>query len=125
MGPESLNAATYYELTELMLIFQEARQEQVTLMISCLTGYVVAAHLVAGKLSKIQVFAISAIYTIFLFVLVLGYYSLGMDANEATIARDGTDNSSIYTLMSWIFVLAWLLSILFMYQSRKKAAKDT
>ena len=102
--------------------------------ISIVFAYVAGAYLVASKISTLQIYAVSAIYSLFLtFPMLSAFIGLRRISNIAVnFASEHPEVASQYidtggTLNFFpvgiivVVVLGWLLSIAFMLQVRKRA----
>ena len=108
-----------FELAELVLQLHATRVDQVAVLLTILSAYLVVAYLVARKLSLFQLIAITLIYSVSTIVTVLGYWSLGRQATAISVMQTGTSTDPIYLTMAIMFLLAWALSIGFMIHSRR------
>lgn len=90
--------------------------------ISVFVAYLVCAYFVGKKLSKFQVFAITTTYSIFQLLMI--FIALGNVNRALSIIRTYNDieppDFSVYLIGPGMMLVAWVISIVFMFQSRRE-----
>jgi len=87
-------------------------------------AYFTMAYVVGKKLSKLQLYAITLVYSGFTIFGILIFASLGIRIQELMVYRDA--GSSLHWLVSTTFCLGgWVLSILFMMHTRNNNEPHT
>ncbi|NKB32424.1 MAG: hypothetical protein GKR91_04935 [Pseudomonadales bacterium] len=113
---------TEYEFYDLLVNFGSTVTEMVAVFISVFVAYIVCVYAVGSKLSTIQSVALSVVYSVFsLFFVFLVYNSL---STLQTMANDynnieGDASLGIGAIAPISLLLAWLASIVYMYQVRR------
>ena len=123
---------TEYEVVDALSSLRGEAATHVMYFVSVMFGYVVAAYLVGEKISRFQALAITGVYSIW----APGPILAAVDATAAMrniYIRYGADMSFRVvetdlilvapTTVSVAMALSWLISIIFMWQVRKSAAK--
>ena len=119
MNSPEIGDISYFELSELVLMTYSTMMEQLTVFISVMFAYFAVAYLVGKKLSSFQLFAITLVYSAFSLIAIFGIWRLSTRLGELLIFRDG--ESSVALMGSVITcTVAWALSIVFMFHSRKQ-----
>ena len=111
---------TKIELAELALMLHSTRLEQVSVLIAMVSGYLVTAYLVANKLTLFQLIAITLIYSLMVLITILGYIGLWSQANALSLHQSGEDRIMLYSMISATFFAGYLLSLVFMWHSRRQ-----
>ena len=104
-----------YEVIEATYAIRQAGAADVTSFFTVLSAYLVVAYLVGDKLSKFQLWTISGLYTLYL------YYPI------AATQIDVVDLAQLDALplgaqyLTFVLVLMWLVSVVFMIQKRRES----
>ena len=118
--PSYYTDMTKIELAELALMLHSTRLEQVSVLIAMVSGYLVTAYLVANKLTLFQLIAITLIYSLMVLITILGYIGLWSQANALSLHQSGEDRIMLYSMISATFFAGYLLSLVFMWHSRRQ-----
>lgn len=111
---------TKFEMAELALMYHAARLEQVSVLIAIFTGYIATAYLIASKLTRFQLVSITFVYSIMVLILTAGYMGISIEASALDEQREGSFQMNIFTSVGAIFLVAWILSLSFMWHSRRR-----
>ena len=111
---------TKFELAELALMFHSTRLEQISVLVALFSGYLATAYLVAKKLTRFQLSAITILYSILVLVAIRGYIGLSSQAAALSLQQSGLDQIFIFRGIGITFMLAWILSLAFMWHSRRQ-----
>ena len=119
-----------YELLELTSVYRSETGFHILNFIYVMFGYVAVAYVVGERLSRFQVYAITALYTMFIPLPVIA----GLEACE-TIISMYEEHWDTYPATTFKFIvpysfeliiatvfLSWAISITFMYQVRRNTA---
>jgi hypothetical protein len=109
---------TKFEMAELALMLHSTRLEQVSVLIALFSAYLATAYLVATKLTRFQLWAITILYSALVLVTTAGYIGLSSQASALALQRSGVDQISLFIGIGATFILAWILSLAFMWHSR-------
>lgn len=113
---------TEYEFQELLTGIGANTTDLTAVFISIFAAYMICAYTVGKKLNRFQLVAVTFTYSTFeLFMVFLTYNNLvrmGAIVSSYYGSEDVT-LSRFYLLGPGILILAWLISIIFMMQTRK------
>jgi hypothetical protein len=128
---------TDYEILSVMIVSATDISEKLSVLMSTLTGFLLASVFIARKINRIMSVIFVGLYTVFYAVQVFGYYAMVLSnvdyavevnartqANESGLAfMSAHDNlDGIYNLPTfWLIILsvAYIASIVFYIQARK------
>lgn len=105
-----------YELLELVYAASSASTELIAVFISILSAYFIAAYYFGNKLSGSELLLLSAVYSSFSLVTMVGIYtqiSGIMAMMNHIIGEDRTVYLNVYV---GVMVISWGLSLLFMFK---------
>ncbi len=108
-----------YELLELFYTISGNVTNNITVFITALSAYLALAYIAGKDLTRFQVYSISTIYSAFVLFMIGG---ISRDSQTMfLITSELFDiNTSIDSLiLTVVLLLGWLLSIVFMGQTRK------
>lgn len=127
VNPEALEIyanMSSYKVAGLYYTVRDSAVTVTTTFMSALFAYLALVHFAANSLSKFQVIAVSAIYSVFTFSLLTGVYSSMITLGNIDFVLNG-DSGPIAAAVTYGFpvllIASWVISILFMYQERKKS----
>ncbi len=109
------------ELAELALILHSTRLEQVAVLMTVYSAYLVTAYIAAKKLTSFQLTAITLIYSVMVLITIAGYVGLANQAIALEIHRSGQDMRFIFEAIAVTNFIGYLLSLAFMWHSRKRS----
>ena len=102
----------------------------VSIFISILFAYLITAYLVGRKLSSVQMAIISGLFTAFSLFLIIVMHTVSnrmgqfsSESKEINPERIVPATAGYTTLVSTIFVLAFLAGIVFMIQVRRRSKR--
>ncbi len=122
------------EYMELLQLAEDSASLNAMNAVAVVFAYVTAAYLVGAKLSRIQAFSLTVVYTLFYLFPVnvvvnsLGRtYRIGLDfiekypdtSSDLMNANARSEDFYLYAI-TVVFSLSWLLSIVFMLNTRRK-----
>ncbi len=113
---------TEFEHRELLQMITSNITELTALFISVFVAYLVCAYVAGRNLNRFQVSVITLTYSVFaLFLIFLTYGTLMSALNTVASLREtsGPDNPGIYWVGPGSMLVAWIISVVFMYQARK------
>jgi hypothetical protein len=117
---QNLDNLSTYELHDLIITRFSLALDQMSIPITLIFAYFTVAYVVGKTLSKLQLYAITTVYSFFVLSLFLVSVKLWMVADELFIYRDGVGHLvHMMTAPASIF-LGWALSIVFMIDCRNK-----
>lgn len=114
---------TNYELIDLFYTVGGNITDNITVLITTLFAYLALAYIAGKKLSKFQVASITTIYSAFIIFMIGGIYRDSSYSSNIALALFQIDTSRDGVMLAVVLILAWLLSIVFMIQTRR--AKET
>jgi hypothetical protein len=124
------------EFIELIIQAQESAGSGAMNFVTVLFAYLVTTYFVASRLSRIQVWGITVIYTAFMATSLVGILvSVNLTMNLITqFAEVHPDTAPLYYSTGYsmnfrfitaaFYLLAWLGSVLNMWYTRKRSAND-
>lgn len=121
MNPEAVNfygEMTNYELGELSMSMLSNVNQSLSIYVSVLFAYLAVAYLAGSKLSQFQLYAISGIYSIFMISQIASLYIQVTSQQELVSYMTEMDNSVIVYSSLFLWVVSWVVSLVFMNQSR-------
>ena len=118
---EYLTEMSAFELAELQTHLHSTNLEQIAMFMSLLSAYLIVAYLVGSQLTRFQVWAASSIYALFSLIIVIGYFNLFIQLAEVIYYRTGVDVALFGIVATFLILLAWVTSFIFMANVRKQA----
>ena len=112
-----------YEQIELFYTVSGNVTENITVLITTLFAYLALAYIAGKDLSRFQVYSISTIYSVFIFFMVGGISRDSATVSDIAFSLFQIDSSNDGLILTIVLLLGWLLSLIFMVQTRR--AKDT
>lgn len=111
-----------YELQDAIHSSSSFLIELYTLCLTVIFAYLVVAFLVGKQLTKLQLFSISIIYSVFLLILIVIVYQTIGELYTRVGVRQGFEgvNFWLHILVPLLFLGSWLLSLIFMNHSRSQ-----
>lgn len=120
---EFYRSMSNFELNEIVLLYNAAFSNQLTVFSSILFAYIAAAYLVGSKLSRFQMWSITLIYCVFEIFNIIGLFIIATSLIVTSYVLREIDISIVLYATGIACILAWIMSIIFMLQTRH--AKDT
>ena len=113
---------TEYEYHELINGIGSMITELTALFVSVFVAYLICSYTVGGKLSRFQFLAISFTYSTLAFLIILIVYNnLSRSSQLAeSYFQIEASQGSLLLLGPFVMGVAWLISIVFMLQTRKE-----
>ena len=108
-----------FELADLQASIWDGMMGTLAIFISVLFAYLAAAYYEGRKLSMYQAIAISSLYSMFQFIMIVFCWSGMGTVVEINYAMLGSDQSLMRVLLVAVLIVAWIISVVFMQQSRK------
>ena len=108
-----------YEMIEATYAIRQAGAADVTSFFTVLSAYLIVAYLVGDKLSRFQLWAISGLYTLYLYFPIVAAQFAVSDLALLGAAPPGAE------FLTAVLVLMWLVSIVFMIQKRRESRSTT
>jgi hypothetical protein len=117
---QDLDSLSAYELSDLIITRLSLASDQMSIPITLIFAYFTVAYVVGKTLSKLQLYSITTVYSVFVLSMCLLSVRLWMAAEELFMYRDGVGHLvHMMTVPASIF-LGWALSIVFMIDCRNK-----
>ena len=108
-----------YEVIEATYAIRQAGAADVTSFFTVLSAYLVVAYLVGDKLSKFQLWTISGLYTLYLYFPIAATQIAVVDLAQLGALPPGAQ------YLTYVLVLMWLVSVVFMIQKRRESRSTT
>jgi hypothetical protein len=109
-----------YEQADLYYTTRDSTILLVTTFMSALFAYIAVAHIAAKQFTGFQTIAISLIYSLFVMFLLSGIFPSMEALHNLTMFLFG--DAYAFTIYGFptLLLLSWVVSLLFMYQARKR-----
>ncbi len=117
-----------YEALEALYTVRATTSSDAMSFVTMLFAYLAAAYVVGPNLSRFQVWTITILYTMFITMPINGVLAGLHDIGQMTQPfRDAPPARSDWVRYGYVAVLwlGWLVSLIFMYQTRRAARKAT
>ena len=109
-----------YELLELFYTISGNVTNNITVLITALSAYLALAYIAGKDLSKFQVYTISVIYSAFVLFMIGGISRDSQTLSYITTVLFDIDARADSVILTIVLLLGWLLSIVFMVQTRRE-----
>lgn len=113
-----------YELLELFYTISGNVTNNITVLITALSAYLALAYIAGKDLSKFQVYSISVIYSAFVLFMIGGISRDSQTLSYITTVLFDINASADSIILTIVLLMGWLLSIVFMVQTRKEKGKN-
>lgn len=113
---EIVPTLSVYELQDLLFTGTSTSYELLAIYISIMSAFFVAAYYFGNKLSKIELIISTSVYSTFCALVVLGLYQTLARTVLLVSFGGGIDNTIAVYITIIVMIVAWALSVLFMYQ---------
>ena len=115
---------TKFEMIENYHLLQASVVEDVSLLITVVFSFIIATYFVGAKITKSQAIAITALYSVFVWLTLVGILIGLIGVNVTAIGINGSGSIAASFLYPVFFAVAWGYSVFFLYQTRRKE-RDT
>jgi hypothetical protein len=117
---QDLDNLSTYELHDLIIDRTTLSLDQMSISITLIFAYFTVSYVVGKSLSKLQLYAITTVYSVFVLSGCLLSVKLWMATNELVMYRDGVSQLVHMMTAPASLFLGWALSIVFMIDCRNK-----
>ena len=109
-----------YELIDLALSYREAMTGDVMNYVSLLTAYLIVSYLVGSKLTRSQVTIITTLYSAIIAMVIYGTIATATTFVAVNAQLLDTAPSFLPQGLGILLFTGWVVSILFMFQIRRR-----
>jgi hypothetical protein len=117
---QDLDNLSTYELNDLIIDSIAVALDLIPILLTLLFAYFTVAYVVGKKLSKLQLYSFTTVYSIFVLSGCGFSVILWMRADELLVHRDGVSSLAHSLTVPASTFLGWVLSIVFMIDCRNK-----
>jgi len=120
---EFISELTNFELLELSYTVSSRIQQSWVIFVSAFFAFLITTHLVGKKLSSLEVWTISIVYTFYSLQILMVIISDGLDALQIGARIYDVEPSSGFINLAFgvaTYIVACVLSLIFMYRTRRQ-----
>jgi hypothetical protein len=117
---QDLDNLSTYELNDLIIDTFAVALDLIPILLTLIFAYFTVAYVVGKKLSKLQLYSFTTVYSIFVLSGCGFSVILWMRADELLVHRDGVSSLAHSLTVPASSFLGWILSIVFMIDCRNK-----
>ncbi len=108
-----------FELLELFYTVSGNVTDNITVLITTLFAYLALSYIAGKDLSRFQVYSISTIYSVFVLFMIGGIARDSDTVSNIAYVLYRIDSSNDQIILSLVLLIGWLLSLVFMAQTRR------
>jgi hypothetical protein len=117
---QDLDNLSTYELNDLIIDTFAVALDLIPILLTLIFAYFTVSYVVGKKLSKLQLYSFTTVYSIFVLSGCGFSVILWMRADELLVHRDGVSSLAHSLTVPASSFLGWILSIVFMIDCRNK-----